>query len=211
MFARSFLRTARASATAVPSARHARVFSRGFSAELSSDSYTDASIDRLEANQADSFLAIGTRRLFNADHDMFRESCREFFREHVVPHHAQWEEQGHVDREVWLKAGEMGLLGVNCPEKYGGLGADILYAAIVWEEQMYAKGSPSGPGFNLHSDIVMPYLLHLGTGACACVCERVSACFAMICFQPANSGNGHPPPRHPSSTLLLNPLSPCAC
>ena len=49
----------------------------------------------------------------------------------------------------------MGLLGVNCPEDYGGLGADILFAAVSWEEQCYAKGSPTGPGFALHSVLIV--------------------------------------------------------
>jgi long-chain-acyl-CoA dehydrogenase len=54
----------------------------------------------------------------------------------VVPHHAEWEKQGQISREVWLKAGEMGLLGVNSPEAYGGMGLDIRFAAVTWEEQM---------------------------------------------------------------------------
>ena len=118
---------------------------------------------RPEPAQATSMLEIGTRRIFNEEHDAFRETLRQFFAAEVVPFHDQWEQDGHVSREVWLKAGEMGLLGINCPEEYGGLGADVLFAAVSWEEQMYAKGSPSGPGFSLHSDIVMPYLVHLGT------------------------------------------------
>lgn len=120
---------------------------------------------RLEANQAPSFLDVGTRRIFTTEHDQFRESCRQFFREEVVPHHDKWEAEGHVPRELWIKAGEMGLLGVCAPEEYGGLGLDFLYAAIITEEQSYAKGSPSGPGFGLHNDIAMPYLVHLGTEA----------------------------------------------
>ena len=48
------------------------------------------------------------------------------------------------------------------PEKYGGLGCDILYSAVHWEEQSYAL--TTGPGFGLHSDIVMPYILHYGSG-----------------------------------------------
>lgn len=96
---------------------------------------------------------------------MFRESCRRFFEEHVVPQHHEWEEEGHCPRSLWLEAGKMGLLGVNCPSEYGGLGGDITLASVVWEEQMYAKGSPSGPGFSLHSDIAMPYLVNHGTEA----------------------------------------------
>lgn len=93
---------------------------------------------------------FGVRRVFNEEHDEFRATCRKFFSDHVVPHHAAWEVQGHVSREVWKTAGEYGLLGINCPEEYGGGGADILYAAVSWEEQMYAG-----------SDIVIPYILHM--------------------------------------------------
>ncbi len=49
-----------------------------------------------------------------------------------------------VSREVWKQAGELGMLGVTVPEKYGGSGLDALYAAVHWEEQMYA--GTSGPG-----------------------------------------------------------------
>ncbi len=48
------------------------------------------------------------------------------------------------------------------PEKYGGAGADILYAAVNWEEQSYCGFT--GPGWALHSEIVMPYILHYGSG-----------------------------------------------
>jgi len=120
---------------------------------------------RPEPSQTSTFLDIGSRRLFTPEHDAFRQTCRQFFAEEVVPYHAQWEEAGMVPKEVWRKAGEIGLLGVNAPEEYGGLGADILYACVTWEEQCYAKGSPTGPGFALHSDIVMPYLVNYGTDA----------------------------------------------
>jgi len=109
-------------------------------------------------------MDIGARRIFNEEHDAFRETCRQFYAEEVTPElHREWEKAGHVPRELWKKAGEIGMLGVNTPEEYGGLGVDIMFAAITWEEQCYAKGSPTGPGFPLHSDIVMPYLNHYGT------------------------------------------------
>lgn len=82
---------------------------------------------------------------------------------HVAPFHAKWEEQGHVSRELWLEAGKQGLLAANTPVEYGGAGADILSAAIVWEELSYTLCT--GPGFPLHSDIVIPYILHHGTEA----------------------------------------------
>lgn len=116
---------------------------------------------RREGFQSGRFTDIGTRRIFSAEHDMFRESARQFFAQEVVPHHAAWEEAGEVDRECWLKAGEWGLLGTNTPEEHGGIGGDWLSACIVHEEQGYVNCS--GPGFALHSDIVMPYITNYGT------------------------------------------------
>ena len=66
-----------------------------------------------------------------------------------------------VPREIWKKAGDMGLLCVTVPEEYGGLGLDVLYAAVMWEEQSYANCT--GPGWFLHSEIVAPYIVHYGT------------------------------------------------
>ncbi|KAF7243606.1 Long-chain specific acyl-CoA dehydrogenase, mitochondrial [Varanus komodoensis] len=73
----------------------------------------------------------------------------------------RWEKAGQVSREVWEKAGQQGFLGVNIAEEHGGIGGDLFSTAIVWEEQMYANCS--GPGFSLHSDIVMPYIANYGT------------------------------------------------
>ena len=80
----------------------------------------------------------------------------------VVPaaDHDKWEEAGEVPRALWEEAGEAGLLGLTIPEEYGGAGASILHAAVMWEEQSYA--GVSGPGFQLHSEIVMPYILNYG-------------------------------------------------
>ncbi|CAH8494680.1 unnamed protein product [Dicrocoelium dendriticum] len=118
---------------------------------------------RPEISQAASLLDIGTRSIFTEEHDMFRQTVRRFVAEHVTPHHSKWEEQGHCDRELWVKAGEHGLLGVAIPEADGGVGGDILGSAVVWEELFYANCS--GPGFPIHSDIVMPYISHYGSSA----------------------------------------------
>ena len=116
---------------------------------------------RPECFQTGRFTDIGSRQIFAPEHDMFRETCRKFFQEEVLPHHTKWEEAGEVSREVWLKAGEKGLLGVNTSDEHGGIGGDWLSAAIVHEEQGYVNCS--GPGFALHSDIVMPYITKYGT------------------------------------------------
>ncbi|CAN9498131.1 unnamed protein product [Ophioblennius macclurei] len=119
-----------------------------------------ATSNRPETSTAKTMMDIGTRRIFTEDHDLFRRSVRRFFQEEVVPYHTEWEKAGQVSREVWEKAGKQGLLGVTTPVEHGGIGGDLFSAAIVWEEQMYCNCS--GPGFNLHSDIVMPYIANYG-------------------------------------------------
>ncbi|KAM4559524.1 long-chain specific acyl-CoA dehydrogenase, mitochondrial [Odontesthes bonariensis] len=116
---------------------------------------------RPETSSARGLMDIGTRRIFNEDHDIFRQSVRRFFQEEVVPHHNEWVKAGQVSREVWEKAGEQGLLGIMIPEELGGIGGDLFSTAITWEEQMYCNCS--GPGFSLHSDIVLPYITKYGS------------------------------------------------
>jgi len=116
---------------------------------------------RPEPSTAASLMDIGTRGIFNENHDMFRSMVRKFIEVNVGPYHEKWEDMGQVPRELWLAAGKQGLLNIATPEKYGGSGADILYAAIVWEELGYSGFT--GPGWPMHSDIVIPYILRLGT------------------------------------------------
>jgi acyl-CoA dehydrogenase len=101
------------------------------------------------------------RTVFNADHEAFRDSFRRFMDKEIAPYHADWEEQGYVDRAVWNKAGDNGYLCATLPEEYGGSGADKLYSVVQMEE--LARGGYSGIGFGLHSEIVAPYVLHYGT------------------------------------------------
>lgn len=101
------------------------------------------------------------RNLFSEEHDIFRESCRRFVEKEVTPHHRQWEKDGVVSREFWLKAGEAGMLCANIPEEYGGMGADFLFSTIIMEE--FAAAGATGPNVALHSDIIAPYIQHYGT------------------------------------------------
>ncbi len=100
------------------------------------------------------------RHLFNAEHEAFRETVRKFYEKEVVPNIAKYEQQQHVDRDLWNKAGAMGLLCATMPEQYGGSGVDRLYSMILIEEQAYAMDSSTG--FSLHSDIVANYIFNFG-------------------------------------------------
>jgi alkylation response protein AidB-like acyl-CoA dehydrogenase len=89
---------------------------------------------------------------------MFRDAVRSFMEKEVIPFHDDWEQQGHVSREVWLKAGAQGMLCMDFPEKYGGMGIqDFRFNAIVSEE-LFRANAP-GPGFYLHNDVNAPYFM----------------------------------------------------
>jgi alkylation response protein AidB-like acyl-CoA dehydrogenase len=102
------------------------------------------------------------RNIFTDEHQMFRESVRRFIEKEIAPYHEQWEKEGIVPRELWLKAGEMGFLAMDVPEAYGGLGLkDFRYNVVITEE--LTKAGASGVGFGLHNDITIPYFLADGT------------------------------------------------
>ena len=71
---------------------------------------------------------------FTEEHDLFRESLRDFLQKEVVPHIDKWEETGTIDRFIWKKFGEMGYFGIPYPEEYGGLDLDLFYTVIFLEE-----------------------------------------------------------------------------
>lgn len=102
------------------------------------------------------------RDIFDADHESFRDTMRSFCEKEIEPNHALWEEASIVPREVWTKAGDLGLLGFMMPEEYGGGGiTDFRFNAIVQEE--LTRSGASGVGFALHTDLVSGYLLSYTT------------------------------------------------
>ncbi len=100
------------------------------------------------------------RTIFTEEHLLFRDAFRHFVEKEMVPHNEQWEKDGEVSRELWLKAGQQGFLGMSVPEEYGGAGVDdFRYSAIIAEETGRAGVSSAGQGMGLHNDIVLPYFL----------------------------------------------------
>ncbi len=106
-------------------------------------------------------MTVMPRTLFSDEHQMFRDQVRRFAETEIAPHHDAWEKAGQVPRDVWRKAGELGMLCSSMPEEYGGGGVDRLYSVIVMEE--LARVGATGPGFGLHSEIVAPYINRYGS------------------------------------------------
>jgi acyl-CoA dehydrogenase len=97
------------------------------------------------------------------EHKMMKSMIQEFIANEVLDQIDEWEKNGMVSREIWKRAGELGLLCIDIPETYGGGGLDFTFNALLIEE--FAKKGITGPGFSLHSDIIAPYLLNYGTEA----------------------------------------------
>ncbi|MGZ8744800.1 MAG: acyl-CoA dehydrogenase family protein, partial [Nocardioides sp.] len=103
-----------------------------------------------------------TPSIYEQEHDDFRRTARAFLEKEVVPFHATWEQDGQVSREVWAKAGATGLLCFDVDEEYGGAGVRDFRYNMVLAEEMCRVGA-SGPGFPVHTDIIVPYISQLGT------------------------------------------------
>ena len=105
-------------------------------------------------------LNTANRFAYNEDHEMFRDTVRKVFAQHLEPHLDDHEKDGIVPRDVWRKVGEAGLLCPTVSEENGGLGLDFGYCAIVNEEMCYLGTSA---GFTLQSDITANYFERLGS------------------------------------------------
>lgn len=104
------------------------------------------------------------RKLFEEDHEMFREMAAEFNARAVAPHYAQWDKDRMMSRELWTAAGEQGLLGLAVPEEFGGMGMDdYRYRAVLDEEFAKSNHLAVGLAFHLHDDMVLPHLLAYGS------------------------------------------------
>jgi acyl-CoA dehydrogenase len=93
----------------------------------------------------------------------FRDLVRTFFQKEVVPHQERWAQAKQVDRELWTKAGKVGLLALSIPEEYGGGGGTFAHEAVLYEEQ--ARSGDSAWGVSVHNGIVAHYLLNYASEA----------------------------------------------
>jgi len=104
------------------------------------------------------------RTIFEAEHDMFRDSFRAFVEREMVPRQEEFEKAGVVDRDIFVQAGSHGFL---CPEvetQYGGVGVDdFRYNQVIAEEVSRANLGGAGLAMTLHNDINLPYLTRLAT------------------------------------------------
>lgn len=101
------------------------------------------------------------RRIYEEEHEIFRETVRRWAEKEVFPHGDQWRDDGIVSREIWRSAGAQGFLCMYADEKYGGLGLDDFRYDMILSEEI----GPREPGLfiPLHNRIVGPYIHKTGT------------------------------------------------
>ncbi|MCJ0944312.1 MULTISPECIES: acyl-CoA dehydrogenase family protein [Rhodococcus] len=98
------------------------------------------------------------RTVFNEDHEAFRATVRDFIAKEVTPVHEKWEEDGHPPRDFYRRLGELGVLGIQVPEEYGGGGEKSLKFNVVVAEEVAAAGASFGSQ-SVHTNLILPYLL----------------------------------------------------
>ena len=100
--------------------------------------------------------------MYDEEHRMFRDAFRQFLEHEVAPHEERWTECGIVDRDLWSKAGENGFLSFDVPEAHGGMAVEDFRFNVIISEELNRIGA-SSPGFSVHTDICVPYIITYGT------------------------------------------------
>lgn len=112
-----------------------------------------------------SAVAISPAPVLAEELEAWRDTVRRFLTDEVEPHYEQWEKAGILPRALYLKMGEAGLLCVDQPEEYGGIGAPFDFSMVVLEETARMGFLALASNLSVHSDIAAPYILHLGSEA----------------------------------------------
>lgn len=105
-------------------------------------------------------MNMSKKRWMDSDLELYRDSVRRFVQTEIAAHGEKWAKQQHVDRDVWNKAGALGVLLADVPEEYGGSGGTYAHMAVLFEELGYANDRAFGA--HVHA-IAAHYILNQGT------------------------------------------------
>ena len=104
-------------------------------------------------------------KIFNEQHEMFRQAVRSFVEKEVAPHIEEWEEAGQIPKSIWPRMGQLGFLGIEYDEKYGGGGADFLTTVVLCEEMARSRCASIAMAVGVHTDMASPHLYWAGSEA----------------------------------------------
>src|SRR5258706_22008 len=100
---------------------------------------------------------------FNAEHDLFRKSCRDWVERELAPHALEWDEAGIFPREVFTQAGELGFLAVGYPEELGGSGDDYWGVVVFAEEIVRSRNAGVNMALLVQAQMATPIIAAIGT------------------------------------------------
>jgi alkylation response protein AidB-like acyl-CoA dehydrogenase len=103
------------------------------------------------------------RHIYDEDHDAFRATVREFVERTLNPRAEEMVRDKCIPRDIWQAAGKQGLFGFGIPEEYGGAGSDDYRFNAVAAEEVAAFSAAVSSCFGIHSDVIPPYIVDLGT------------------------------------------------
>jgi acyl-CoA dehydrogenase len=101
--------------------------------------------------------------IFSPEHEMFRASVGHFVEREAMPHVEEWEAAGRLPRSIWARMGELGFLGLEYDEKYGGAGADFLTSCVLHEELARSRCGSLAMAVGVHTDMASPHLYWTGS------------------------------------------------
>jgi acyl-CoA dehydrogenase len=104
-------------------------------------------------------------KIFNEQHDMFRQAVRSFIEKEVESHIEEWEQAGQIPKSIWPRMGQLGFLGVEYDEKYGGGGADFLTTMVLCEEMARSRSGSLAMAVGVQTDMASPHLYWTGSEA----------------------------------------------
>ncbi|MEQ3696601.1 MAG: acyl-CoA dehydrogenase family protein [Pseudomonadales bacterium] len=96
---------------------------------------------------------------------LFKDMVLRFFEQEVAPHYEQWEHDHSMPRDFWRTMGEAGLLLVDMPEEFGGSETSVDVALMIMEELSRCGYFSLATGYNIHANIVAPYVMNIGNDA----------------------------------------------
>src|ERR1044072_7567925 len=100
--------------------------------------------------------------IFTDEHEQLRESIRRFAIKEPQPHAEEWEQTTFPD-SVFRRMGELGFLGLDKPEAYGGQGGDYMSGMVLAEEMSGSACGGLAMGVAVQTDMAMPPILAFGT------------------------------------------------
>ena len=104
-------------------------------------------------------------KVFGEQHEMFRAAVRSFVDKEVAPHVEEWEAAGRIPKSIWPRLGQLGFLGVEYDEKYGGAGADLFTTAVLHEECARSRSGSFAMAVGVNTDMASPHLYWTGSEA----------------------------------------------